>query len=78
MDKVMDTCYLPFSEEVLIQHFPKVKKEEKYCPNENHLNYYRKSLKRYHDYKATEIKIDGKPIKELEKPFQVQKDERAS
>lgn len=72
----MDACYLPFSEDVLIQHFPKVKKDGEYNSNKKHLNYYRESLKRYHDYQVSHVKIDGKPIKELEKPFQVQKDER--
>ena len=72
----MDACYLPFSEDVLIQHFPKVKKDGEYNSNKKHLNYYREGLKRYHDYQVSHVKIDGKPIKELEKPFQVQKDER--
>jgi len=70
----MQVKYLPFEEDVFIKNFSPVGKNKKV--NGNHLNYYRNSIAKYEDYKKDNIKILGKPLREISRPCQIQKDER--
>ena len=68
----MQDKYLPFSKDELLLHFAPVGKE---CePNENQLDYYIRSIKKYEEYKDNNIL--GKPLGETKGPCQIQKDER--
>ncbi len=77
MKELLDGTYLPFTEEQLLNHFAKVKRSSKCIRNEKPLNYYKKSIQRYHRYLAGKGKDrKGKPLKETKKPCQIEKDER--
>ncbi|MGV9169153.1 MAG: hypothetical protein ACOC38_04340 [Promethearchaeia archaeon] len=75
-DEILDCKYLPFTEDQLLHHIAKVKVEgECITPKEN-LDYYRNSVKRYHEYLANNPDREGKPVSEMRHPCQVERDER--
>ena len=76
MDTILDAKYLPFTEELLLDHFAKVRYRGQCIRNERHRNYYRNSLRRYHAYLADNPDLRGKPLSEMSRPCQVEKDER--
>ena len=76
MNNKMDDKHLPFSEEQLLRHFSTKKEGKIWVENKKHLNYYKKSLQRFHDYQDKNLEKDGRSIEELKGPYQVEKDER--
>jgi hypothetical protein len=76
MNEVLDDIYLPFTEEQLMNHFAKVKYRGECISNEKHLRYYKNSIQRYQQYLADNPDMKGKPLKDLKKPCQIEKDER--
>jgi len=65
-NSILHEKYLPFCRNILKEHFT----------NEDHLNYYEKSIERYKKFIGKNIKITGKSLDELRSSFQIQKDER--
>jgi hypothetical protein len=77
MKEVLDGTYLPFTEEKLLNHFAEVKSSGKCIRNEKPLDYYKRSVERYHRYLAGKGRDRrGTPLKETKKPCQIEKDER--
>jgi len=64
---MMDAKYLPFTEKQLLEHFAK---------NERHLDYYRDSIKSYREYVLKNPQRRGRPLSEMKRPCQIEKDER--
>lgn len=64
---IMDAMYLPFTEKQLLAHFVK---------NERHLDYYKDSVKRYHEYIMKNPQSRGRSLLDMKKPRQIEKDER--
>jgi hypothetical protein len=73
----MHPIYLPFTEELLSTHFTEVKKRSK-CTKDKHLKlkYYTRSVERYSEYLSKNPNRKGRPISEMKKPCQIEKDER--
>ena len=77
ISKVMHPVYLPFSEVQLKSHFADVRKNEKCLRSAyRYIGYYKKSLEKYAAYLSETQDIFGKPMAELRKPCQVEKDEK--
>jgi len=72
----MHKVYLPFTEKQLSSHFADVKRNSKCVDNKKHLKYYQESIARYTRYLANNRNRLGKPLKEMKKPCQIEKDER--
>lgn len=68
--------YFPFTEEQLLSHFAQVRKNGRCIKNVRHLEYYKKSVKRYSKYIKDNPDRRTKPIKEMKFPCQIEKDER--
>lgn len=66
MSKVLDSTYLPFTEEQLLNHFAKAGR--KCVRNEKFLSYYRDSVQRYHDYIEETPDRRGRPLSETKRP----------
>ena len=58
--------YFPFTEEQLLSHFAQVRKNGRCIKNVRHLEYYKKSVKRYSKYIKDNPDRRTKPIKDLE------------
>jgi len=71
---MMHEVYLPFTEEQLRRHFVDVEQNGE-C-TEKHLEYYKKSIKRYKEYCANTSNRKGNSISDMRKPCQIEKDER--
>lgn len=69
---VIDPLYLPFSPELLIQHFLGLSEEIK----GRHLQYYLKSTERYHQFCQEHPERRGLPISKTRRSCQIEKDER--
>jgi len=76
MKEVLDDTYLPFTEEQLMTHFAKVTYRGECVRNERHLSYYKKSIQLYHRYLTDNPDMKGKPLTEMKRPCQIEKDER--
>jgi len=76
MVEVLDQKYLPFSEDKLVNHFAKVRDGGECVTNKKHLDYYRNSVKRYHDYLDQPPGMRGRSLSEMKGPCQIEKDER--
>lgn len=76
MKDVLDETYLPFTQEQLLNHFSRVKYRGECVRNERHLNYYKRSIQKFHTYLADNPEMKGKPLKEMKIPCQIEKDER--
>jgi hypothetical protein len=76
MNGVLDNRYLPFTEEQLMNHFAKVRYRKECVRNERHLNYYKSSIQRYHQYLAENPDFKSRPLSETKSPCQIEKDER--
>jgi len=76
MNEILDDTYLPFTEKQLFSHFAKVRPRKECVRNEKHLNHYKKSVQRYHQYLEDNPDIKGKPLKETKNPCQIEKDEK--
>lgn len=76
MKEVLDATYLPFTEDQLLDHFAKVRYGKECVRNERHLNYYKSSIQRYHQYLAENPDLTGRPLSETKSPCQIEKDER--
>lgn len=70
------TVYLPFTREVLKSHFAKIKKSGSCVRNEKHINYYVNSIERLKKYMDMNKDRRGKPITEMRRECQAEKDER--
>ncbi len=75
MNEVLDSTYLPFTEEQLLNHFAKVRKGKECTVNKNHLNSYRESAERYHQYLDDNPDTMDKPLSETKNPCQIERDE---
>jgi hypothetical protein len=73
---MMHQTYLPFTEQQLLSHFADVKQNGKCTKNVKHLEYYKCSIKRYVEYLKKNPNRRGKPLEEMRKPCQIEKDER--
>ncbi|MCK4731821.1 MAG: hypothetical protein KAT65_05105, partial [Methanophagales archaeon] len=73
---MMHPIYLPFTEQQLLSHFADVRQNGKCTKNAKHLKYYKDSIQKYKKYLANKPNRLGKPIKEMRKPCQIEKDER--
>jgi hypothetical protein len=49
---MLDPIHFPYTEEQLLSHFANVRKNGKCTKNIEHLEYYKKSIKRYKNYLA--------------------------
>ena len=76
MKAVLDETYLPFTEEQLLNHFAKVKRRRECIRNERHLRYYKNSIQLYHQFLAETPETKGKPLTDMKRPCQIEKDER--
>jgi len=76
MDMIIDTKYLPFTEKQLLAHFAKVRYKGECVRNEKHLDYYRESVQRYHEYVMKKPDRRRRPLSEIGRPCQIEKDER--
>jgi len=76
MGDMLDSKYLPFTEEQLLAHFAKVRYRGQCIRKERHLNYYRDSVRRYHAYLMENPDRRGIPLSMMKRPCQVEKDER--
>jgi hypothetical protein len=76
MDEVLDATYLPFTEELLLSHFAKVKQGDECVRNVEHLSYYKKSIQKYHRYLVANPDLKGRPLSEMRDACQIEKDER--
>ena len=65
---VIESTYLPFSEQDLKQHFLR--------DADGHLDYYKKSVARYKAFLTENKEISGIPISKAKLPRQIEKDER--
>jgi len=72
----MHPIYLPFTEQQLLSHFADIRQNGKCIKNVNSLNYYKQSIEKYMEYLKNNHNRRGKPLKEMRKPCQVEKDER--
>ena len=72
-EKIQDK-YLPFTWEELLSHFAPVGRECK--ANVKQLDYYKRSVGNYMQYIDKNSNILGKPLREIGRPCQIQKDER--
>jgi hypothetical protein len=66
--EVVDSRYLPFSQEQLGEHF--------LSDPDDHMRPYLDSANRYHDFRRQHGDGDGIPLKEAAYPCQIEKDER--
>jgi len=73
---MMHQIYLPFTEQQLLSHFADVRQNGECIKNVNHLKYYKQSIEKYEEYLKKNHNRRGKPLKEMRKPCQVEKDER--
>ncbi len=76
MNKVLDSTYLPFTEDQLLSHFANVKYRGKCVSNKQHLNYYKDSIQKYQQYLAETPDMRGMSLAKMKKPCQIEKDER--
>ncbi len=76
MNKVLDNTYLPFTEDQLLSHFANVKYRGKCASNEQHLNYYKDSIQKYQQYLVDTPDMSGVSLSKMNKPCQIEKDER--
>ncbi len=75
--EILEEIYLPFTEGDLLKHCVKVKNNKGKCEkNEKFLDYYRKSLKKYKEFKQQNLQHIGLPISKVKHPCQIEKDER--
>jgi len=74
---VMHPVYLPFTKGEFSGHFAGVKREGK-CAGaaEQHVRYYRESIERYGKFGEKCRNRQGKPLSELRRPCQIEKDEK--
>lgn len=70
----LDELYMPFTQTELLNHFPRCLVKGEWQTNENYLKDYIPSIKRYQKFPKSNL--DGKPLSELRKPLQIQKDEK--
>ncbi|OAG28148.1 hypothetical protein [Thermodesulfatator autotrophicus] len=73
---MLHPVFLPFSEEQLLLHFADVNINGKCQKNIKHLEYYKRSIKRYDEFLKKDIDRKGKPLNEIKLPCQIEKDER--
>lgn len=73
---MMHHVYMPFTEQQLWSHFADIRRNGKRIKNVRHLDYYKKSVKRYNEYLASNSDRFGKSLKEMKSPCQIEKDER--
>lgn len=76
MNEVLERTYLPFTEEHLLNHFALAGPRGECARNEEHLSYYKKSIKKYHRYLASHPDRVGRSLSEMKAPCQIEKDER--
>ncbi len=76
MKNKLHEIYLPFSKDKLKKHFAKVRRDGKCKVNENYLNYYERSVKRYINFMEKITNRKGMSISKMKKPCQIEKDER--
>lgn len=65
---MLDSTYLPFSDDELKKHFLK--------DADRHLNYYRKSVENYQKFLSDYPQISGIPLSQSKGPRKIEKDER--
>ncbi|HEC87404.1 MAG TPA: hypothetical protein ENI49_06045 [Thermoplasmatales archaeon] len=68
--------YLPFTEQQLLSHFADVRQNGECIKNVTHLKYYKQGIEKYKEYLKKNHNRRGKPLREMRKPCQVEKDER--
>lgn len=73
---MMHPIYLPFNEKELLSHFAEVWQNGVCTKNVKHLEYYKCSIERYDEYLKDNPNRRGKPLEEMRKPCQIEKDER--
>lgn len=73
---MMQQKYLPFSEQQLLSHFARVKRNGKCTNYVKHLKYYRNSIQAYNKYLAKNPDRRENPLQETRAPCQIEKDER--
>jgi hypothetical protein len=73
---MMHPIYLPFNEQELLSHFAEVRQNSECIKNVEHLEYYKRSIGRYDEYLKNTLDRKRKPLKEMRKPCQIEKDER--
>ncbi|KAA0257496.1 hypothetical protein FHQ18_09135 [Deferribacter autotrophicus] len=73
---MMHPIYLPFTEQQLLSHFADVRRKGKCIKNVKHVEYYKQSIERYDKYLKNNTDRKGKPLSEMRKPCQIEKDER--
>ncbi|MBW1728698.1 MAG: hypothetical protein JRJ11_18050 [Deltaproteobacteria bacterium] len=74
---ILHKRYLPFSEDQLRSHFAHVKKNGRCIGTaDKHIKHYKRSIENYNEYTERTPNRNKKPISELKKPFQIEKDEK--
>jgi len=73
---MMQQKYLPFTEQQLLSHFARVKRNGECIRNDKHLKYYNVSIRRYNEYLAKNPNRRGNPLQKTRAPCQIEKDER--
>ncbi|MFW9809570.1 MAG: hypothetical protein ACFFE6_09340 [Candidatus Thorarchaeota archaeon] len=76
MNNVLESTYLPFTESQLLRHFAKIKSRGKCISNEKHLSYYKDSIQRHLEFLADNPDKRGMSLSKMQKPCQIEKDER--
>jgi hypothetical protein len=76
IEEMIHPDYFPFTEEQLMSHFAEVKSNGGCIKNVGHLDYYKKSVKRYREYVKNNPDRRHRSLQELKFPCQIEKDER--
>jgi len=72
MTEIMHPTYLPFERETLLSHFAPVRGDGH--ERERHLAYFEKSLRQWRGDPGATGPRRGRPVSELKRPYQMEKD----